>query len=78
MTTLFFHIAEEYSNTYHIFFIHLSINGDLGCFNILVVLNNAFMNNEVCISFQISVSVFCLKNTQEWKLDHVVALFLIF
>ena len=31
-------------NIYHIFFIHSSISGHLGCFSILVTLNNAAMN----------------------------------
>ena len=29
---------------YHIFFIHLSVNGHLGCFYVLAVVNNATMN----------------------------------
>ena len=43
---------------HHIFFIHLSINGDLGCFHILAIINSAGMNMGVYISFKISIFVF--------------------
>ena len=49
-----------YTDTYtpHIFFIHLSVDGYLGCFHILAIVNNAAVNIGVSVSFQISVSVF--------------------
>ena len=43
---------------YHIFFIHLSVDGQLGCFHLLAIVNNAAMNIRVHVSFQISVFVF--------------------
>ena len=42
----------------HNFFIDVSVVGRLGCFYILVVVNNAAMNIEVHIYFQISVFIF--------------------
>ena len=39
----FFFMAEQYSIVYmyHIFFIHSSVNGHLGCFHVLAILNSA-------------------------------------
>ena len=40
---------------YHLFLIHLSVDGHLGCFHILIVVNNATINIGVHISFGVSV-----------------------
>ena len=40
---------------YHIFFICSSVDGHLGCFHILEIINNVAMNIEVHVSFWISV-----------------------
>ena len=40
---------------YHIFFIHLSVDGHLGCFYVLVIVNSAAMNTGVHVSFRIVV-----------------------
>ena len=42
---------------HHIFFICLSVDGHLGCFLILAIVNNAAVNIRVHVSFQISVFV---------------------
>ena len=48
-------MAEQESivSMYHIFFIHSSVNGCLGCLYVLAVVNCAAMNIGVHVSFQI-------------------------
>ena len=41
---------------YHKFFIHLSVNGPLGCFHVLAIVNSAALNNGIHVSFSILVS----------------------
>ena len=36
---------------YHIFLIQSSVNGHLGCFHVLALLNSAAINREVHVSF---------------------------
>jgi len=54
---LFFFMAEYCSivRMYHIFFIHSSADGQLGCFHALPTVNNAAMNIRVCVSFHIEL-----------------------
>ena len=41
---------------YHNFFIHSSVNGHLGCFHVLAIVNNASVNNRIHVSFSTLVS----------------------
>ena len=53
----FLYMAAQYSvvYTYHIFFIHSSVIGDLGCLHVLAIVNSAVMNTEVYVSSWIMV-----------------------
>ena len=76
-------MAEQHSivcvYVFHIIFIHLSVDGHLGCFHILGIVNNAAMNIEVHVSFRISVFVLFFDIYPGVELlDHTVVLFLVF
>ena len=47
---------------YDNFFIHSSVDGHLGCFHVLAIVNSAAMNNGIHVSF--SILVFSPKNLQ--------------
>ena len=67
-------MVEWYSIVYmyHIIFIHSSVDGHLGCFHVLAIVNSATMNIGVHVSFE--VMVFCSVWPGEGFLDHIVAL----
>ena len=48
---------------YHNFFIHSSVNGRLGCFHVLAIVNSGAMNNGIHVSFSILVSSGCMPRT---------------
>ena len=41
-------------------FIHLPVDGNLGCFHILAIVNSGAMNTGVCVSFRINFCFFQL------------------
>ena len=43
---------------YHIFFIHSSVDGHLGCFHVLAIVNSAALDIGTHVSFQIKVLIF--------------------
>ena len=51
-------MAEYYSTVYmyHIFFLHSSVNGHLGCFHILTIVNSATIIFEIALNYCISDS----------------------
>ena len=55
-------VAEWYSIVYlyHNFFIRSSVDGHLGCFRVLAIVNSAAMNNGIHVSFSTLVSSGCM------------------
>ena len=63
---------------YHIFFIHLSVDGRVDCFHILAIVNYDALTIGVYVSFQISVFIFFSYIASSELAGYMIALFLMF
>ena len=61
---------------YHSFFIHSSVDGRLGCFHVLAIVNNAAMNSGIHVSFSVLVSSGYMPRSE--IVESLVVLFLVF
>ena len=57
-SNVFVFMAQQHYTVYmyHSFFIYSSVDGHLGCFHVLAIVNNAAMYNGIYVSFSILVS----------------------
>ena len=62
---------------YHSFFIYSSVDGHLGCFQVLAIVNSAAVNNGIHVSLSIMVSSRYMPR-KVGLLDHMVVLFRVF
>ena len=61
-----------HTHTPHMSFIHSSVDGHLGCFHVLAIVNSALVNTVLHVSFQIMVFSGCMPGVG--FLDHMAVL----
>ena len=62
---------------YHIFLIHLSVIGHLGCFHVLTIVNSAARNRGVHVSFSVNAGLYG-SSMYVGLLDCMVVLYMLF
>ena len=73
---IFYGLVAFHVYLYHVFFTHLSVDGHLGCFHVLAIVNSIIMNIWLRVSFLV---IICLnKCPGVGLLDHMLILFLVF
>ena len=67
-----------YAHTPHLIFIHLSLDGHLGCFHFLATINSAAVNIGMDEYFQIRLLTYLVTHPRVGFLDHTITLILVF
>ena len=62
---------------YRNLFIHSSVDGNLGCFHVLAIVNSAAVNNGIHVSFSVLVSSGYMPMSGTAGSYHMVVLFLV-